>query len=152
MTHLLFAVCVALTTSRQLPPALAASLPDWPAPLTSIVVADIDRDGDADVVATDEALHLFVWINDGTGRLVRQDPAPSRGAPGDAARPGVEGDGPAAQPSVPIDPPTFDAQPTSSIAVVLAWSGFARGAEAARPERPRASQRLRGPPCGSPLL
>jgi hypothetical protein len=39
-----------------------------------VVVADIDRDGDADVLAATD-LELVVWVNDGAGRLVSQPPA-----------------------------------------------------------------------------
>jgi hypothetical protein len=58
MTHFLYAMCVALASSRQVPADLAVSLHAASEPLTSVVVADINRDGDADVVATDAALHL----------------------------------------------------------------------------------------------
>ena len=46
-----------------------------------IVTADIDRDGDLDVVAaTDRG--FFVWVNDGTGRLTSQTPKPTSGLDG----------------------------------------------------------------------
>ena len=49
-------------------PAVA---PGWQ--LVSMIADDIDADGDLDVVANDGSLDLIVWINDGTGRLSRQE-------------------------------------------------------------------------------
>jgi hypothetical protein len=42
--------------------------------LRRVVVADIDRDGDPDVLAATDR-DLFVWLNDGSGRLISQPPA-----------------------------------------------------------------------------
>src|SRR5438309_9761896 len=39
-----------------------------------VVAADIDRDGDIDVVAATD-LGLIVWVNDGEGHLTSQPPA-----------------------------------------------------------------------------
>lgn len=44
-----------------------------PAVLKAIAI-DIDRDGDLDVVGSTVDQPLVVWINDGTGRLTRQQP------------------------------------------------------------------------------
>jgi hypothetical protein len=40
--------------------------------VVSVVTADIDADGDLDVVASDSKLDLFVWVNDGQGHLSRR--------------------------------------------------------------------------------
>ena len=40
--------------------------------LATVVTTDFDSDGDLDVVASDGATHLFVWINDGAGHLTRR--------------------------------------------------------------------------------
>src|SRR5215831_9778899 len=106
MTHFFFVVCVALATSRQVPADVAASLQDASEPLTSVVVADIDRDGDADVVATDAALHLFVWLNDGTGRFTQQQPAAPDNRCAGPDRPNVERGVTPADSSAPTKPPT----------------------------------------------
>ncbi len=45
---------------------------------SKVVVADFDRDGDADVIATGGP-ELAVWVNDGAGHLVWQAPARSTG-------------------------------------------------------------------------
>ena len=67
--------------------ALAATLPaDLTPPavdpnlrIVSAVAADIDDDGDLDVVANTGSVDLLVWINDGTGRLESAQPKPSKG-------------------------------------------------------------------------
>ncbi|HEX4346279.1 MAG TPA: VCBS repeat-containing protein, partial [Vicinamibacterales bacterium] len=46
--------------------------------LTTVVTTDLDSDGDLDVVASDGATHLFVWINDGAGHLTRKAPLPEK--------------------------------------------------------------------------
>jgi len=49
-----------------------------PGRFVSIVAADIDDDGDLDVVASDSSLHLHVWVNDGSGHFTRQRPHKSQ--------------------------------------------------------------------------
>jgi hypothetical protein len=56
----------------DVPPAIQASLPERGLELVSVVTADIDADGDLDVVASDSKLDLLVWVNDGQGHLSRQ--------------------------------------------------------------------------------
>src|SRR5215813_12869498 len=50
-----------------------------PEQIVSIVAADIDSDGDLDVVASDSALQLHVWVNDGAGHFTLRTPARSSG-------------------------------------------------------------------------
>lgn len=152
MTQLFFVVCVALAGGRDLPAGLATSLHDSTAALTSIVVTDIDRDGDADVVATDGALHLFVWINDGTGRLTRQAPAPPHEGRTAAPPRGVERGGPTPDPSTPTDPPSLDPHAAVSASISLEWRRAPRLASTIRRDEPRATRPQRGPPAGSSLL
>src|SRR5262249_44816627 len=57
--------------------------------LTAVVGADIDMDGDVDVVATDAQLRLYVWINDGAGHFTRREPARSTTWRDDGAQPRV---------------------------------------------------------------
>ena len=59
--------------------------------LVAAVTADIDADGDLDVVATDQALNLLVWVNDGSGHLTRQRPRHSGGESTSAPAPAFEG-------------------------------------------------------------
>jgi len=62
-------------TASNLPPALEASLSGQGLDLVSVIAADIDADGDLDVVASDSKLELIVWVNDGTGHLTRREAA-----------------------------------------------------------------------------
>src|SRR5579862_7732885 len=52
--------------------------------LQRVVTADIDRDGDLDVVAATDRGFL-VWVNDGSGRLTSQTPRPQSGLLGGSA-------------------------------------------------------------------
>src|ERR1700716_2553794 len=45
--------------------------------LVSVVEVDFDGDGDLDVIASDRALQLHVWVNDGTGHLTQREPLQS---------------------------------------------------------------------------
>ena len=152
MTELLFAVCMAIATCRGLPDGLAAPAHDDGGSLTSIVVADIDRDGDADVVATDGALHLFVWINDGRGHLTRQTPAPAGEDAADGQHPDVGWTPLDSDAYTSADPPSCDAPVFAATARVFIRRAAASGAPHLHPERCRSAERLRGPPADSPRL
>jgi hypothetical protein len=73
-----------------------------------VVAADIDRDGDTDVLATTD--HTFtVWLNDGAGHLTSQRPAQD---------PAIDGRPPATtwrEDADRTDPSTRDDVPTASI-------------------------------------
>jgi hypothetical protein len=151
MTQFLIAMCMAFASARQVPMDLAASLHDSAATLTSVVVADIDRDGDADVVATDGALHLFVWLNDGKGRFIRQQPAaPDKRCAG-PDRPDVERGAAPADSSAPTDPPTAEAHIALASGVPLACTATVRAGGQTDRDRPRSTRALRGPPVDSSL-
>jgi hypothetical protein len=56
---------------------------DWPGddglkPVVDAIAADIDDDGDLDVVANQGSLQLAVWVNDGSGRLTRAPGEPQQ--------------------------------------------------------------------------
>jgi hypothetical protein len=152
MIGTLLAVCVALATSGQAATSVPAPQHGSEATLTSIVVVDIDRDGDADIVATDAALHLFVWINDGTGHLTQQRPAPANDRSPAAQGPDVERGATASDPSAPTDPPVFDAHAATLASIAFVWSPLMRLGTRAWRDRAPATDRLRGPPTVSPLL
>ena len=63
---------------NPLPAGLRVALADADTPLVAVIAADIDDDGDLDVVASDSALQLYVWVNDGAGHLRRKRPVRSR--------------------------------------------------------------------------
>jgi hypothetical protein len=73
--------------------------------IVAAVAVDLDADGDLDVVATDDAAHLIVWMNDG-GRFVRTSTVSDTAWPV-APRPRSLDDRPAvSEVSTPGDSPT----------------------------------------------
>ena len=73
--------------------------------LVSMIADDIDADGDLDVVAGDGSLDLIVWINDGTGRLRRQEGRKPGSRPQKIAGPGLS-DHPTGSQAVAQVPPS----------------------------------------------
>jgi hypothetical protein len=67
--------------AQQLPRGFELPPADLNLKVVSVVAADLDADGDLDIVATDDrsgSLGVVVWVNDGGGHLRRQRPAHSR--------------------------------------------------------------------------
>jgi hypothetical protein len=114
--------------------------------LRRIVTADIDRDGDLDVLATTD-YGFTVWLNDGSGRLTWQAPSPS---------PTLDGRSPATTwrdhdrrrdeslqddvPSVPVPTPYAHAPPALVARSTVPFGAFPRIDLRYRPSSPR------GPP------
>src|SRR5262245_6434863 len=90
----------------QLPSALQASLSQQPVTLVSAVAADIDADGDLDIVGSDDQLALIVLVNDGQGHLSRRAPPRPGSWQPEPADPAVNDHGRAPHASVENDPPT----------------------------------------------
>jgi len=74
----------------KLPRQLAASVAPLPRDLVAAVAVDFDHDGDLDVIATDEALDLLVWVNDGRDHLTRRAPARTTGWQTDVPPPSLD--------------------------------------------------------------
>lgn len=96
-------------TSPRLPPSIAAVEFSAGRLLTAIVAADIDADGDLDVVASDSALELHVWVNDGTGHFTRRDPIHSRSWHPLPADPAVDGRAVSVESFTQSNPPSVSA-------------------------------------------
>jgi hypothetical protein len=65
----------------QLPAGFILPPSDAQLPVASLIAADLDADGDLDIIAADTAnglVGIVVWVNDGTGQLTRE--APRRGS------------------------------------------------------------------------
>src|SRR5215831_1745840 len=75
--------------------------------LVSIVTADIDADGDLDVVASDSALQLHVWVNDGAGHFTLRIPARSSGWQPTPPAPSFDDRSTPAASFTQINPPTL---------------------------------------------
>src|SRR5262245_36969889 len=90
----------------QLPSALQASLSQQAVTLIAAVAADIDADGDLDIVGSDDHLALIVLVNDGQGHLSRRaSPHPTEWQP-EPADPSVHDRGQTPTPTVQNEPPT----------------------------------------------
>jgi hypothetical protein len=70
---------VDLPLARQLPSGFTLPSADVNLSVSSLITADLDADGDLDIVAADRSngrIGIVVWVNDGAGRLTRKAPAP----------------------------------------------------------------------------
>jgi hypothetical protein len=85
---------------------LAATIADAGLPLVSIIAADIDADGDLDVVASDSSLQLHIWVNDGAGHFTRRRPSGSTTWRGEPTGPTVDNRPATSQVSAQNDPPS----------------------------------------------
>jgi hypothetical protein len=133
-------------TTAVLPPGL--SLPGGVHALqhvVRIITADIDDDGDLDVVANDGTLQLAVWENDGAGHLTRKHPNSSSGWQADS--PGASWD--SEQASAPVllqnDAPSLKNGAAPVVAFDIS-AGFLRTSRAHTPAAPIRYGSSRAPP------
>ena len=77
------------------------------APVPAAVTTDIDADGDLDLVTTDGALTLHIWVNDGAGHYTRQLPRHASGWGADAPGPNIDDWPLSAGASTQNDPPSL---------------------------------------------
>jgi hypothetical protein len=78
---------------RQLPSGFTLPPTDVNLSVSSLVTADLDADGDLDIVAADRSngtVGIVVWVNDGAGHLTRKEPARSTSLAGEPALPSIE--------------------------------------------------------------
>ena len=91
------------SVAKQLPAGFVLPPSDVDLKISSLVAADLDADGDLDIVAADAAngsVDILVWVNDGGGRLTRKQPE----------RPNTLGAGP--------QEPSVDRQQTTIVASI----------------------------------
>jgi hypothetical protein len=65
------------SVAKQLPAGFVLPPSDVDLKISSLVAADVDADGDLDIVAADAAngsVDILVWVNEGDGRLTRKQP------------------------------------------------------------------------------
>ena len=140
-------VWVATLPSDLTPPPVPS---EWQ--LVSMIADDIDADGDLDVVANDGSPKLIVWINDGTGRLNRQDEHKSSGWPEKMSGPGLS-DQPVGSQTAAYVPSS--AVPTES-SIASRWTNESRSRWTGSPDPSLASfvssRSPRGPPFSRPVL
>ena len=77
----------------QLPRGFTLPSSDVNLSVSSLVTADLDADGDLDIVAADRSnggIGIVVWVNDGAGRLTRKAPAPKGNLASEPAAPSLD--------------------------------------------------------------
>jgi hypothetical protein len=111
----------------------------------SVIAADIDADGDLDVIASDRSLQIYVWVNDGAGHFTQQEPVHATTWQALPPAPTFE-NGPTSDPSVAPPNPAplqFDrsaiAAPAVDFSRIIVAAAHALG-------RPRSLQSCRAPP------
>jgi len=132
------------TPPRALPAALSA-LGVEPDSFVSAVVADIDADGDLDLVASDSSLQLHVWVNDGRGHFTAQPPVQSTSWNGESSGPSVDARPIRQESSTQNDPPTV-----RDVAPVLYTTGGSAKTFSPRPTRTDAADRSTRTPRAPP--
>jgi hypothetical protein len=114
--------------------------------VVSVVAADIDGDGDLDVVANDGSLDLLVWVNDGTGHLTRKSAGHSRSWRTAPPAPHL-GDRAATAIVVTVTDPPVSAAPDGRLTIRLPSSRVPLLRAFGTPQRPDASSKAsRAPP------
>ena len=79
--------------AKQLPAGFVLPSSDVELKVSSLVAADVDADGDLDIVAAAAAngpVGIVVWVNDGDGRLTRERPAQPHTLGAEPPTPSVE--------------------------------------------------------------
>ena len=79
--------------AKQLPQGFVLPPADVDLKALSLVAADLDSDGDLDIVAADNSngsIGIVVWVNDGAGHLTRKDPAAPKNLGSQPAAPSID--------------------------------------------------------------
>ncbi len=77
----------------QLPAGFVLPSSDADLRISSLIAADLDADGDLDIVAAGTVTNpvgIVVWVNDGGGRLTRKSPEQSRSLAAELPSPAVD--------------------------------------------------------------
>ena len=93
--------------ATQLPHGFTLPSSDSDVKVSSLVAADLDADGDLDIVASQRVhgvVSIVVWENDGAGRLTRRRPSPPKTLRSEPTAPSV--DNGAGQAAASIQPET----------------------------------------------
>src|SRR6516225_1620112 len=102
---------VDLPVAGQLPQGFTLPSSDVNLPVSSLITADLDADGDLDIVAADRSnggIGIVVWVNDGAGRLTRKTPSKGNLA-SEPASPSLDEHQPTVMASVQPDGPAIAA-------------------------------------------
>ena len=139
------------SAAKQLPQGFTLPSSDLDVKVSSLVAADLDADGDLDVVAAQHVhgvVNIVVWENDGAGRLTRRQPSPPKTLSSEPSAPSIDEGGGATAASI---------QPETAAIAPSCEAGRLRLPELTceRPRAPDASSadvaglRSRSPPLNS---
>jgi hypothetical protein len=131
----------------DLPPALRVSLSHEQITLVSAIAADIDSDGDLDIVGSDDHLSLVVFVNDGQGHLSRRSSRQPRSLESEPDGPSVTDRDNGGVASVQSDPPTIAPDVAPGVDVVPA-----AGVGLERPDMAVAADLVPGVPRAPPAI
>src|SRR5215471_7652996 len=84
---------VDLPVAGQLPQGFTLPSSDVNLSVSSLITADLDADGDLDIVAADRSnggIGIVVWVNDGAGRLTRKTPSSNGNLASEPASPSLD--------------------------------------------------------------
>jgi len=115
--------------------------------LVAIVTADIDSDGDLDVIASDSALQIHVWVNDGSGHLTPRTPAQSTMWQGLPALPSVDARPITSESCTPASPLSVEANVRTFALTLTAAARLARTATTPHRSTAITSPTPRAPPA-----
>jgi len=103
---------VDLPVAGQLPQGFTLPSSDVNLSVSSLITADLDADGDLDIVAADRSnggIGIVVWVNDGAGRLTRKTPSSKGNLASEPASPSLDERQATAMVSVQPDGPALAA-------------------------------------------
>ena len=103
---------VDLPVAGQLPQGFTLPSSDVNLSVSSLITADLDADGDLDIVAADRSnggIGIVVWVNDGAGRLTRKTPSSKGNLASEPASPSLDEHQPTVMVSVQPDGPALAA-------------------------------------------
>ena len=102
------------SVAKQLPAGFVLPSSDVDLKISSFVAADLDADGDLDIVAADAAngsVDIVVWVNDGAGRLTRKHPEQPKSLGNDPPAPSVDRQYTTVVASLQPDSPAVQSEP-----------------------------------------
>jgi len=135
------------SVAKQLPAGFVLPSSDVDLKISSFVAADLDADGDLDIVAADAAngsVGILVWVNDGAGRLTRKHPEQPKTLGSEPPGPSVDRQYTTVIASLQPDNPAVQTDSTSWL--TLPEKPFPRSREANAISSTVATRRSRSPP------
>ena len=139
------------SVAKQLPAGFVLPSSDVDLKISSLVAADVDADGDLDIVAADAAngsVDILVWVNEGDGRLTRKQPERPKALDSEPQGPSVDQQHSTAIASIQPDSPAVQT-PCANRWLTLPEQPCPMSLQAAAASATVATRRSRSPPVRS---